>query len=166
MLSKAKVKAKQSKAPVGSAENRATWRETAKEGREARQQLITQVQEIKICHFLRRFQELSFERWSTFSRHWWKDTAWDQLPSTQLQQSPTWRLEKHRKTTNYFLFQAKTEALALKLRCLELEVLNATYTKDSVAALRKVKKFKSISEWTLCDLIINKLLSVIGIDQS
>ena len=40
------------------------------EGREARQQLITQVQEIKICHFLRRFQELSFERWSIFSRHW------------------------------------------------------------------------------------------------
>ena len=40
------------------------------EGREARQQLITQVQEIKICHFLGRFQELSFERWSTFSRHW------------------------------------------------------------------------------------------------
>ena len=33
--------------------------------------------------------------------------------------------------------KAKTEALALKLRCLELEVLNATYTKDSVAALRK-----------------------------
>ena len=26
----------------------------------------------------------------------------------------------------------------MKLRCLELEVLNATYTKDSVAALRKV----------------------------
>ena len=40
------------------------------EGREARQQLITQVQEIKICHFLGRFQELSFERWLTFSRHW------------------------------------------------------------------------------------------------
>ena len=40
------------------------------EGREARQQLITQVQEIKICQLLRRFQELSFERWSTFSRHW------------------------------------------------------------------------------------------------
>ena len=38
---------------------------------------------------------------------------------------------------NYFK-KAKTEALALKLRCLELEVLNATYTKDSVAALRKV----------------------------
>ena len=30
------------------------------EGREARQQLITQVQEIKICHFLGRFHELSF----------------------------------------------------------------------------------------------------------
>ena len=55
---------------------------------------------------------------------------------------------KQRKTTIYFLFQAKTEALALKLRCLELEVLNATYTKDSVAALRKVKKFKSISQRT------------------
>ena len=40
------------------------------EGREARQQLITQVQEIKICHFLGKFQELSFVRWSTFSRHW------------------------------------------------------------------------------------------------
>ena len=40
------------------------------EGREARQLLITQVQENRICHFLRRFQELSFERWSTFSRHW------------------------------------------------------------------------------------------------
>ena len=61
---------------------------------------------------------------------------------------------KQRKTTIYFLFQAKTEALALKLRCLELEVLNATYTKDSVAALRKVKKFKSISERTWRDEMI------------
>ena len=34
---------------------------------------------------------------------------------------------------------AKCEALELKLKCLELEILNATYTKDSVAALRKVK---------------------------
>lgn len=40
------------------------------EGREARQQLITQVRKIKICHFLGRLQELSFERWLTFWRHW------------------------------------------------------------------------------------------------
>ena len=40
------------------------------EGREARQQLITQVRKIKMFRFLGRFQELSFERWSTFSRHW------------------------------------------------------------------------------------------------
>ena len=33
-------------------------------------------------------------------------------------------------------------------------MLNATYTKDSVAALRKVKKFKSISERTLRDSMI------------
>ena len=58
------------------------------------------------------------------------------------------KARKTEKTQNYSFFQAKTEALALKLRCLELEVLNATYTKDSVAALRKVKKFKSISERT------------------
>jgi len=34
---------------------------------------------------------------------------------------------------------AKSEALVLKLRCLELEILNATYTKDSVTALRKIR---------------------------
>ena len=45
---------------------------------------------------------------------------------------------KSEATSQRLTFQAKTEALALKLRCLELEVLNATYTKDSVAALRKV----------------------------
>merc|ERR1712055_610329 len=47
---------------------------------------------------------------------------------------------KTERNTKLFFFQAKTEALALKLRCLELEVLNATYTKDSVAALRKVRE--------------------------
>jgi len=34
---------------------------------------------------------------------------------------------------------AKCEALMLKLKCLELEILNATYTKDSVAALKKIR---------------------------
>jgi len=34
---------------------------------------------------------------------------------------------------------AKSEALVLKLRCLELEVLNATYTRESVVALRKIR---------------------------
>ena len=32
------------------------------------------------------------------------------------------------------------------MRCLELEVLNATYTKDSVAALRKVKNLNQRRE--------------------
>ena len=73
---------------------------------------------------------------------------------------------KQRKTTIYFLFQAKTEALALKLRCLELEVLNATYTKDSVAALRKVKKFKSIPRELDVTRLTKEQLPNIGIDQS
>lgn len=34
---------------------------------------------------------------------------------------------------------AKCEALVLKLRCLELEILNATYTRESIAALRKIR---------------------------
>ena len=34
---------------------------------------------------------------------------------------------------------AKCEALVLKLKCLELEILNATYTRESVAALRKIR---------------------------
>jgi len=34
---------------------------------------------------------------------------------------------------------AKCEALLLKLKCLELEILNATYTRDSVVALRKIR---------------------------
>ena len=73
---------------------------------------------------------------------------------------------KQRKTTIYFLFQAKTEALALKLRCLELEVLNATYTKDSVSALRKVKKFKSIPRELDVTRLTKEQLPNIGIDQS
>jgi len=43
-------------------------------------------------------------------------------------------------TTLVKYLSAKTDALLLKLKCLELEVLNATYTKDSVAAIRKVAK--------------------------
>merc|ERR1712226_178792 len=34
---------------------------------------------------------------------------------------------------------AKAEALVLKLKCLELEILNATYTNDSVAAIRIIR---------------------------
>jgi len=34
---------------------------------------------------------------------------------------------------------AKAEALVLKLKCLEFEILNATYTKDSVAAVRIIR---------------------------
>jgi len=45
---------------------------------------------------------------------------------------------KHNLTLVKYL-SAKSEALVLKLRCLELEILNATYTKDSVAALRKIR---------------------------
>jgi len=76
------------------------------EGREARQQLITQV--VDLLETL-------------VKRHCLGSTA------------------EHTATTVTYL-KAKTEALALKLRCLELEVLNATYTKDSVAALRKVRE--------------------------
>merc|ERR550525_2312112 len=78
----------------------------AEQGREARQQLITQV----IGHLE-----------TLVMKHCLGCTA------------------EHTSTTVNYL-KAKTEALALKLRCLELEVLNATYTKDSVAALRKVRE--------------------------
>jgi len=76
------------------------------QGREARQQLITQV----VAHLE-----------TLVKKHCLGCTA------------------EHTSTTVNYL-KAKTEALALKLRCLELEVLNATYTKDSVAALRKVRE--------------------------
>eukprot|EP00092_Neocalanus_flemingeri_P010630 GFUD01011452.1.p1 GENE.GFUD01011452.1~~GFUD01011452.1.p1 ORF type:complete len:359 (-),score=65.71 GFUD01011452.1:202-1278(-) len=45
---------------------------------------------------------------------------------------------KHNKILVKYL-SAKSEALVLKLRCTELEILNATYTRSSVAALRKIR---------------------------
>ena len=45
-------------------------------------------------------------------------------------------------------------------------MLNATYTKDSVAALRKVKKFKSIPRELDVTRLTKEQLPNIGIDQS
>lgn len=45
---------------------------------------------------------------------------------------------KHKQIlTNYL--GIKTEGMALKLKCIEFEILNATYTKDTVAAIRKIR---------------------------